>query len=108
MGEVVGFGMATQHGRKKYLQILLDPHRHELLGKLAAEKIDPHTQKEMKPTALIRYMVYEALERAFPSSVYKQAEAADAEVWRQSVLNRVLGRSKSRQEVGEPAHSADE
>ena len=62
----------------------------------------------MKPTALIRYMVYEALERAFPSSVYKQAEAADAEVWRQSVLNRVLGRSKSRKEVEEAAHDTSE
>lgn len=90
--------MATPHGRKKYLQILLDPHRHELLSKLAAEKIDPHTQKEMKTTALIRYYVYEALERALPSSVYKEAEAADAAVWRQSVRNRVEGRTKTKKE----------
>jgi hypothetical protein len=90
--------MATAHGKKRYLQILLDPHRHELLSKLAAEKIDPHTQNEMKTTALIRYMVYEALERALPSSVYREAEAADAAVWRQSVRNRVKGRSKTKKD----------
>ena len=88
--------MATQHGRKKYLQLLLDPSRNELVNKLAAEN-------NMRATAWIRNVVYAALERELPASIYREAEAADAALWRQSVRNRVEGRAKSKKESEERA-----
>jgi hypothetical protein len=93
--------MATQHGRKRYLQLLLDPSRNELVNKLAAEK-------NMRSTAWIRDVVYAALERELPASIYREAEAADAALWRQSVRNRVEGRAKSRKEAEEASKSSDE
>ena len=83
--------MATQHGKKKYLQILLDPARHELATALAKEK-------NMRTTEWIRQTIYAALERELPASVYRGAEASDQALWRQSVLNRVEGRAKARAE----------
>jgi hypothetical protein len=83
--------MATQHGRKRYLQILLDPARHELAKQVAEEK-------NMRTTEWIRQTIYAALERELPASVYRGAEASDQALWRQSVLNRVEGRAKARAE----------
>ena len=53
-------------------------------------------------------MVYAALERELPASIYREAEAADAALWRQSVRNRVEGRAKSRKEAEEASKSSDE
>lgn len=83
--------MAGTHGRKKYYQLLLDPHRAALLNELADEK-------GKRATALVRDFVYAMLERELPASVYRQAESADDAVWRESVRNRVEGRTKSRKE----------
>ena len=83
--------MATQHGRKKYLQILLDPARHELANQLAKEH-------SLRTTEWIRRTSYAALERELPAAVYRGAEASDEALWRQSVLNRVEGRAKARAE----------
>ena len=82
--------MAIRHGNKTYLQILLDPHRAQLLTTLAEEK-------GLRLTGLVRDMVYKALERELPSSVYNEAVAKDAAMWRESVRKRVEGRRKPKE-----------
>ena len=77
--------MALRHGNKSYYQVLIDPNRAELIEK-SAEK------KGIKGTAWVREVAYEALEREFPSSEYKIAEAKDELMWRESVQRRIDGR----------------
>ncbi len=83
--------MPLNHGNKFYCQLLLDPHRYKLAEQLAVAQ-------NKKVTALLREMVYTALERALPSSEYKAAQAADEAAWRESVKRRVEGRMRSKQE----------
>ena len=83
--------MPLRHGQKYYCQLLLDRNRYQLVEKLA-------TQQGKSPTALLREMVYAALERALPASEYKAAEAADHAAWAESVKRRVEGRQRSKQE----------
>ena len=54
-----------------------------------------------RPTAVMRDILYSHLERVLPSSVYGEAAAKDHAVWKQSVRNRVKGRSKKTQEAKE-------
>ena len=86
--------MATRHGAKVYVQLLLDPNRAELLQSMAAEE-------GKRPTAVMRDILYSHLERVLPSSVYGEAAAKDHAVWKQSVRNRVKGRSKKTEEAKE-------
>mgnify|MGYP000889465231 CR=1 FL=1 len=83
--------MAIRHGNKTYMQILLDPHRAALLMELAAEK-------SVRPTALVREMVYKVLKQELPSSTYNEAVAKDEAAWRESVRKRVEGRMKPKVE----------
>lgn len=92
--------MAIRHGNKTYLQILLDPHRAELLHELAeADK--------MRPTAWIRNAVYMVLELQCDPDRYDTAKAKDELVWRESVRKRVEGRMKSRKKSLKNARAAD-
>lgn len=86
--------MAGQHGARRYYQILLSPNRATLVDELAKEA-------GVKSTEMIRRMVYAGLERDLPASIYKQADAADQAVWRQSVRNRVEGRARSKKETSQ-------
>ena len=79
--------MATRHGAKIYVQLLLDPNRAKLLQEIAEEQ-------GKRPTAIMRDILYAHLERVLPSSVYGEAAAKDNAVWRESVRNRVKGRAK--------------
>ncbi len=84
-------GMPLKHGSKFYCQVLLDPNRYGLVVKLA--------EKENKrPTALMREMIYAALEKMSLTSDYKAAEAADNAMWAESVKRRVEGRQRSKQQ----------
>ena len=78
--------MALKHGNKTYLQILLDPHRAKLVMEQAKSK-------GIRATAWIRDAVYKELERQLPASTYKEAQAKDEAVWRESVRRRVEGRT---------------
>jgi hypothetical protein len=84
--------MPLRHGQKFYCQLLLDQHRYRLLERLAM-------QEGKRPTALMRDMVYAALEKALPASDYKAAATADQAAWAESVKKRVEGRQRSRQEA---------
>lgn len=83
--------MPLRHGQKMYSQLLLDLNRYRLVEKLAAEQ-------GKRTTALLRDMVYAALERAVPVSEYKAAEAADKAAWAESVKRRVEGRQRSKED----------
>ena len=50
----------------------------------------------MRGTAWVRKVTYEALQREFPSSEYKIAEAKDELMWRQSVQRRIEGRKQTK------------
>ena len=76
--------MALRHGNKTYLQILLDPYRAKLV-------MDQAKSQGIRATAWIRNAVYKELERELSTSIYKDAEAKDEAVWRESVLRRVQG-----------------
>ena len=86
--------MAGKHGARVYYQVLLSPNRATLVDELAKEA-------GVKSTEMIRRMVYAGLERDLPASIYKQADAADQAVWRQSVRNRVEGRARSKKEASQ-------
>ncbi len=83
--------MPLNHGNKYYCQLLLDPYRYKLAEKLAVAE-------GKKVTALLREMVYAALEKSLPASDYKAAQAADEAAWRESVKRRVEGRMRSKQD----------
>ena len=91
-----------KHGNKKYFQLMIDPHRAQLLKDLADEK-------GVKITAIMRDLVYKGLERALPSTTYNEAEALDQAQWRASIRNRVEGRQAKRKERDglEPATPAN-
>ena len=52
--------MSKKHGNKDYYQILLDPHRSKFIQQFADEK-------GIKSNAYIRNIIYEHLEKVFPS-----------------------------------------
>lgn len=85
--------MPLKHGQKFYCQLLLDKHRYQLVEKMAE-------QQGKRVTALLRDMVYAALQVAFPTSEYKSAEEADHEAWADSVKRRVEGRMRTKQSSG--------
>ena len=86
--------MAIRHGNKTYMQILLDPHRAALLADLAEHQ-------GVRSTAWIRDVVYAALEKTLPSSIYQEALAKDQASWRESVRRRVEGRPKNKKDAAE-------
>ena len=81
--------MTVKHGKKDYYQILLDPHRSELLKELVSEK-------GIKATSLIRDLIYEQLEKKVPKHIYQAALAKDKAVWRESVSNRLIARKSNK------------
>ena len=80
--------MTKIHGNKIHYQILLDPHRAALLEKLAAGK-------GVRTTALVRDMVYRALQRGTDGAAYGLAAAKDQALHRQGIQNQVQGRVKT-------------
>jgi len=84
------------HGQKRYLQVLLDPHRADLLDAMAA-------QQEKRTTALVREMIYELLEQRISPEAYADAVSRDAALRADSIERQVAGRSKRRKEKAEQA-----
>ena len=91
--------MPLRHGQKFYCQLLLDRHRYLLVDEMAK-------QQGKRTTALLREMVYSALEKALPLSAYRAAEAADNAAWADSVKRRVQGRQRSRQDGSDTAQDS--
>ena len=78
------------HGNRKYLQVLLSPHRGDLFLKHVKEELDT------KPSAWIREMIYKYLEENIPKEVYNEASEKDKAEWQQTVQNRLEGRALSK------------
>jgi hypothetical protein len=91
--------MPLRHGQKFYCQLLLDRHRYLLVDEMAK-------QQGKRTTALLREMVYSALEKVLPLSEYRAAEAADNAAWADSVKRRVQGRQRSKQDGSDTAQDS--
>ena len=92
--------MAHDHGRKKYLQILIDPNRYELMEQLADEagfsKVRADGVKKVQTSAWVREALYKYTADCCDDSLYKVAEAKDQAIWQESVRRRVEGRTKTK------------
>jgi hypothetical protein len=75
--------MPLKHGNKRYMQVLLDNARYELLERYA-------TSVNMRVTALAREIVYQWLETNCKE--YEDAATADRAQWVASVKNRIEGK----------------
>ena len=82
--------MATKHGNKVYIQLLLDPARAMLLEQIAEDK-------GMKLSALARQAIYDWVGFMTEPEVLKAAEELDEARWRQSVQKRLDGRKRNRE-----------
>ena len=81
--------MATKHGNRVYIQVLLEPFRGELFMQEA-------NAKGIKPSALIRQLVYDYLEKNTDQQNYCEALANDKQKWQDAVDSRLEGRRKMR------------
>ena len=83
--------MATKHGNRVYVQLLLEPFRGQLLLEHAEEK-------GVKSSALIREIVYEYIAQNVGEEKYMAALIKDKQKWQEAVDARLVGRAKSRRE----------
>ena len=81
--------MATKHGNRVYIQVLLEPFRGELFMKEA------NTQG-IKPSALIRQLVYDYLAQHTEEKAYCEALVNDKQKWQDAVDARLEGRARNR------------
>ena len=83
--------MASKHGNRVYVQLLLEPFRGQLLLEHAEEK-------GVKLSALIREIVYEYIAQNVGEEEYMGALIKDKQKWQEAVDARLVGRAKSRRE----------
>tara|TARA_R100000353_G_scaffold80167_1_gene60399 strand:+ start:215 stop:514 length:300 start_codon:yes stop_codon:yes gene_type:complete len=81
--------MATKHGNRVYIQVLLEPYRGELFMEEAAAL-------GVKPSALIRDLVYDYLALMTNEEAYADAEMNDKQKWKDAVNARLEGRARNR------------
>ena len=83
--------MATKHGNRIYIQVLLDPFRGELFTQDCEAA-------EIKPSAKIRQLVYDYLVSELPEGDHLAAALQDRKKWREAVESRLAARAASRQQ----------
>ena len=81
--------MATKHGNRVYIQVLLEPFR----GQLFLDEAEKHN---LKPSALIRNIVYDYLAESLDEEAYCDAVVKDKQKWQQAVDARLEGRAQTR------------
>ena len=81
--------MATKHGNRVYIQVLLEPFR----GKLFLDEAD---KQNVKPSALIREIVYNYIAENVDEDAYCDAVVKDKQKWQQAVDARLEGRAQTR------------
>lgn len=81
--------MATKHGYRVYIQVLLEPHRGELFIKEAEAQ-------NKKPSALIRQIIYNYLAENIDEEQYCKALTLDKQKWQEAVNSRLEGRALAR------------
>ena len=82
--------MATKHGNRVYIQVLLESFRGELFMQHASVQ-------GVKPSALIRQLVYNYLAENTDENTYSEAEAKDKQKWKDAVDSRTEGRRRMRE-----------
>ena len=75
------------HGNRKHLQVLAAPNRAELFTDYCKNVL------KKKPSAILREILYEYLEKVIPEKQYLEAKKLDDEEWNKSVQNRLEGRA---------------
>ena len=70
--------MATKHGNRVYIQVLLEPYRGELFL-LEAEK------QNLKPSALLRQLAYDYVAGNVDEEAYCDAIIKDKQKWQQNM-----------------------
>lgn len=78
--------MAGKHGNRIYIQLLLEPHRGNLL-------LEEAKLQGVKPSEFIRNLVYKWLKSQFPEEEAIAAES-DQLVWEDAVQARLEGRAR--------------
>ena len=81
--------MATKHGNRVYIQVLLEPFR----GELFMQEADA---QGIKPSALIRQLVYDYLAENTEEQPYLEALTKDKQKWQEAVEARLEGRAMNR------------
>ena len=81
--------MATKHGNRVYIQVLLEPFRGQLF-------LDEAERHNLKPSALIRNIVYDYLAESLDEESYCDAVVKDKQKWQQAVDARLEGRAQTR------------
>ena len=81
--------MATKHGNRVYIQVLLEPFRVELFMQEAEAQ-------GIKPSALSRQLVYNYLAENTDEQAYCDALVNDKQKWQDAVDARLEGRAKNR------------
>ena len=81
--------MATKHGNRVYIQVLLEPFRGELFMREA-------DAQGIKPSALIRQLVYNYLAENTEEQTYCEALVNDKQKWQDAVDARLEGRARNR------------
>lgn len=80
--------MAARHGNRVYVQVLLEPFRGQLF-------LEDAEKAGMKPSAYMRKLIYQYLEKEFPEQ-YVTAELQDKAKWQEAVQARLEGRALRR------------
>ena len=75
--------------RRKHINILLEPHRGELLSEYV-KKVDK------KRSDVLREIIYSFLRKEYGPEIYSEALAKDQSEWEQVVQNRTDGRALSK------------
>ena len=81
--------MATKHGNRVHIQVLLEPSR----GELFMQEADA---QGIKPSALIRQLVYDYLAENTKEETYCEALVNDKQKWQDAVDARLEGRARNR------------
>ena len=93
--------MATKHGNRVYIQVLLAPFRGELFMQEAKTQ-------GIKPSALIRQLVYDYLAENTKEETYCEALVNDKQKWQDAVDARLEGRARNRRsKLGQSEQSID-
>jgi hypothetical protein len=80
------------HGQKRYLQVLLDPARAELLDRMAKHR-------DLRTTALAREQLYAAIQQGVPPEEYQAALEQDEQARAEAIARQVQGRKKKKPTV---------
>jgi len=80
--------MATKHGNRVYIQVLLEPFR----GQLFLDQAEKHN---LRASALVRNIVYDYLAESLDEDSYCDAVVKDKQKWQQAVDARLEGRAQT-------------